>query len=324
MEYKMRQMKLKGEKMKKLMDDKKRKKYIRYKMKKMKQKKYMDENMKLMDGKILTVMLSFHMEERFDATVGDVADELGVHVSNKVLQNCWTLMKNEKGFIGRGEGRGLRLTSKGLQELAKPEYIEFMKDIPIPPKTNKEHQDRILKCIKGKSGIIFGLLLEYQRLDKFELAALSAWSRGLARSIAKLQDRNYIRKDTDEKFYLTSKCFLKGENTSPKGSVDEVKLARELAAGSARLEEKKRRKAEKKMKKKRKRERGESKEKGKIKKDDISELSFAKSGNKRRKKEMDANDIVKMEVVSVIPYNKLESQKRQETKFLSTAAILQA
>ena len=323
MEYKMKQMKLKGEKMKKLMDDKKRKKYMRYKMKKMKQKKYMDENMKVMDGKILTVMLSFHMEERFDTTVNDVADELGVHVSNKLLQNCWMLMKNEKGFIGRGEGLGLRLTSKGLQELAKPEYIEYMKDIPIPPKTNKEHQDRILEYLKGKSGIIFGLLLEYKRLSKFELAALGGMnmrSRGLAKTIAKLQDRNYIRKDTDDKFYLTSKCFLKGENTSSMGSVDEVKLARELAAGSARIEEKKRRKAEK---KKRKRERGESKEKVKIKKDDISELSFAKSGNKRRKKEMDANDTVKFEVVSVIPYNSLESKKRQETKFLSTAAILQ-
>ncbi len=252
--------------------------------------KVSDQKIKQMDGKILCVMLRFHMEERFNAKVEDVADELGVHVRTSSFRNRWNIMKNKKNFIGPGEGRGLRLTSKGLEEAGMPEYKEMMKEISIHPKTNKEHQDRIKNYLKKpKSGVIFDFLLEYKRLNKTDLATLIGMhirSRGFSDSVAELRAKNYIESDANGKFYLSNKCFLRGKGICSMESIDKGKLARELAAGSTRIKERKRGR--------------ESNE--------IKLSSIPHSSNKKPKKDMSANDAVKMKVMSVIPYTNIKSE----------------
>ena len=83
------------------------------------------------DGKILKVMLMFHMEERFNIKVADVANELDTHPRTTSFAKRWSFLKNTKNLIGPGTDGGLRLTKQGLDEAATPEYKEMMKELSI-------------------------------------------------------------------------------------------------------------------------------------------------------------------------------------------------
>lgn len=275
-----------------------------------------DQKIKEMDGKILKVMLRFHVEKRFNAKVDDVANQLGVHVRTSSFRNRWCIMKNEKNFIGPGEARGVRLTGEGLKEATSPEYKEMMKEILLRPKTNKEHQDRIKKYLKKpKSRMIFDLLLEFNRLNKTELAKLVRLhirTRGFTDSLAELRAKTYIEKDGNKEFYLTNKCFLNGKDNCSVECIDNKKLAPAIAEGTAQIEDRKRRRV------------GTIKDVKKhntvVKREDISDATRKMSSNedeigpikdsskKRLKKEIVPNDTIKVKVVSMIPYTNIKSE----------------
>lgn len=286
-----------------------------------------DQKIKEMDGKILKVLLRFHMEKRFNAKVDDVANELGVHVRTTSFRNRWCTMKNEKNFIGPGEGRGVRLTSEGLKEATNPKYKEMMKEILLRPKTSKEHQHRIKKFLKKpKSRMIFDLLLEFNRLNKTELAKLVGLhirTRGFTDSLAELRSKTYIEKDGNKKFYLTSKCFMNGKDNCSVESTDNNKLAAAISEGAAQIDYRKRGIVDtiKNLNKhhtvaKRKDISDDTIEKSS---DDDENDTIKDSSNKRRKKEIVPNDTIKVKVVSMIPYTNIKSENYcRETNLGST------
>jgi hypothetical protein len=207
---------------------------------------------KEMDGKIMKVMLMFHMEERFDIKAEDVANELGVHIRTKSFRKRWGFLKNEREFIGLGKADGLRLTKEGLEEAATPEYKEMMKELSTNPNTNDEHQERIKKYVKKpKSVAMLNLLLEYGTLTKAELSALlavQAGSHGFFYSLQELRVKGYVEEDPyssskkEKKFRLSDKSFLKAKEYRSKkiGDSDAKKLAAEVASGLALMESRKR------------------------------------------------------------------------------------
>ena len=208
-----------------------------------------DDKIKEMDAKILKVMMMFHMEEKPNVKVDDVANELCVHIRSKGFRDRWSFLKNTKNLIGKSKSdNGLALTKIGLEEAATPEYREMMKDLAITPKTNLEHQERLKKHLKkSKSIAIFDFLLKYGSLSKAELSPLvgqNARSHGFHYSFKELTVRGYVEVDPDysgkgKKFRLANKAF-KGKDDRPKEiDIDAEHLIKELAVGVARIESQK-------------------------------------------------------------------------------------
>ncbi len=112
------------------------------------------------------------------------------------------------------------------------------------PKTNQEHHERMKRFFKKpKSGMILDKLVEYKKLSKQELCELvgmSIRSKGFAESPAEMRAKGYVKTDTNsKKFYLSEKCFLKGRGNEESSSIDERKLAKDIAAGRAIIESRK-------------------------------------------------------------------------------------
>ena len=200
-----------------------------------------------MDGKILKVMMMYHMEERFNIKVDDVANELGVHPRTTSFASRWSFLKNKKNLIGPGTNGGLRLTKEGLEEAATPEYKQMMKELSITPKTNKEYHDRIKKYLKEpKSEPMFNLFLKYGSLTKDELSAIIALhtrNHKFFYSFKELKEKGYVETDPNakKKYRLSDKSFLKGkENRAKDGDIDKKQLAAEIEKGHALMESRKR------------------------------------------------------------------------------------
>lgn len=214
-----------------------------------------NEKEKEMAGKILKVMFQCHMEERFDITIDDVANQVGVHKRTRSFREPWSSLR-KANLIGPGsKKKGLRLTEEGLKEATTPEYKEMMKELSMKPKTNKEHQERIKKYLqKPKAAEMYDLLHTYGSLTKDDLSALigqNKRSHGYHYSFNELKAKHYIEEDPDSKdnkmnkFRLSDKCFLNPKEDRPKECGGIVAKERDvnLAKGLALIESRKKNKS---------------------------------------------------------------------------------
>jgi len=210
---------------------------------------------KEMVGKILKVMFQCHMEERFDITIEDVANQVGVHERTRSFRETWSSLR-KANLIGPSSKKScLRLTEEGLKEAATPEYKEMMKELSIKPKTNKEHQERIKKFLqKSKAAEMYDLFHKYGSLTKDDLSALigqNKRSHGYHYSFNELKAKHYIEEDPDSKdnkmnkFRLSDKCFLNPKEDRPKecGGIVAKECAVNLAKGLALIESRKKNKS---------------------------------------------------------------------------------
>jgi hypothetical protein len=209
-----------------------------------------NDKTKEMDAKILSVMLTFHLEDKTKVTVKTVADALGCNEKTKTFRERWSFLKIKRKLIAPGEdNNGLRLTKAGLDEAATPEYKAMMKDLAIVPKTNADHQEKIKKYLKKPKSIqIFDFLLQYGSLSKADLSHLvgvNHRSHGFHYSLKELRDKEYVEESPNDsgkgkKFRLSSKAF-KSEGDQPKeNDVDAEELATKIANGIALIESRKR------------------------------------------------------------------------------------
>ena len=206
------------------------------------------EKEKEMDAKIMKVMLTYHIEQRFDMKVEDVANEIGCHIRTKTFRERWGFLKNTRKLIGPSEkGKGFQLTKAGLDEAATPEYKEMMKELSMTSKTNVEHQERIKKHLKGIKAIaMFDFFLRFGSLTTKELSALVGQnnrSHSFFYSFKELKTRGYVEDDPrgeakkGKRFRLADKVFLKAKEDRPsEDDIDTKALADEVSKGLAVIE----------------------------------------------------------------------------------------
>uniref|UniRef100_A0A7S4AIX7 Uncharacterized protein n=1 Tax=Pseudo-nitzschia australis TaxID=44445 RepID=A0A7S4AIX7_9STRA len=210
------------------------------------------DKIKVMDNKILAVMFEFHMDEKFDVTLTDIASQVGCQERTKSFRERWSVLKNQKKYIGPskdGDKGTFQLTKAGVDHAATPEYKEMLKELSLTPKTNKEHQERIKKYLKkAKSIAMFDFLLEYAFLSSDELCALvgqNKRSHSYHYSWQELRNKGLVEQVPDykgegKKFRLADKAFLKAkEHRSGINDVDTKKLAEAVASGVALIESRK-------------------------------------------------------------------------------------
>eukprot|EP00531_Pseudo-nitzschia_arenysensis_P012902 CAMPEP_0116125480 /NCGR_PEP_ID=MMETSP0329-20121206/5832_1 /TAXON_ID=697910 /ORGANISM="Pseudo-nitzschia arenysensis, Strain B593" /LENGTH=384 /DNA_ID=CAMNT_0003619521 /DNA_START=279 /DNA_END=1433 /DNA_ORIENTATION=+ len=197
-----------------------------------------------MDGKILKVMLEFHVAKRFNVKVDEVAKGLGIGKGTKAFSETFLYLKNVLKFIGPGENNGFKLTKEGLRAAATPEYKKMIQELVTnQPRTNKEHHKFIKKTFtKPKSDQIFDLLLEYKRLSRNQLSDLigvNPGGHGFFYSLQELRTKEYVKMDPSNKLlFLSQKCFVNG-NEERYQEVDKKKLATKLAIGRRLVESRK-------------------------------------------------------------------------------------
>eukprot|EP00536_Pseudo-nitzschia_multiseries_P001441 jgi/Psemu1/3360/gm1.3360_g len=210
------------------------------------------DKIKVMDNKILAVMFEFHMDEKLDVTLTDVASQVGCQERTKSFRERWSILKNEKKWIGASNkdngantkgGSCFQLTKAGVEQAATPEYKEMLKELSIKPKTNEEHQARIKKYLKkAKSIAMFDFFLEYGSLLPDELVGLVGSNRrshGYHYSWKELKDKGYIEEDPDchegkkkTKYRLSSKAFLNHKRDRiPEKKIDREQLAKNVKKG---------------------------------------------------------------------------------------------
>ncbi|OEU05729.1 hypothetical protein FRACYDRAFT_258505 [Fragilariopsis cylindrus CCMP1102] len=199
-----------------------------------------------MDEQILAVMMGFHMDGNHKVTLKDVATELGKQERTKSFRERWSILKNEKGYIGTSKISGagfFELTPEGIEHAQTDEYKEMMKEMNIKSKTNSEHQERIKKRFKKtKSELIFDFLNEYGSLSSDDLAALvgqNKRSHSYHYSLKELREKGYAEEDPShdgkgKKLRLTDNSFLKVEADRVKDdAIDTTKLAEKITEGTA-------------------------------------------------------------------------------------------
>ncbi len=199
-----------------------------------------------MDGRILKVMLEFHVVKRHNAKLDEIAKAVvGTRKGTESFSKRFLYLKNVKKLIGLGDKNGFRLTTEGLREAATPEYKEMMKDlvVGVQAKTDKKHHERIKKyLVKPKSCLIFDLLLEYKRLSRKQLSDLvgvNPGSHGFFYSLQELKIKEYVKMDPSTKLlFLSGKCFVDG-NKDSYNTVDAKKLATEISIGRRLVESRK-------------------------------------------------------------------------------------
>jgi len=206
------------------------------------------EKEKEIDAKIMKVMLTYHIEQRFDMNLEDVANEIGCHIRTKTFRERWGFLKNTRKLIGPSEkGKGFQLTKAGLDEAATPEYKEMMKELSMTSKTNVEHQERIKKHLKGIKAIaMFDFFLRFGSLTTKELSALVGQnnrSHSFFYSFKELKTRGYVEDDPrgeakkGKRFRLADKVFLKAKEDRPsEDDIDTKALADEVSKGLAVIE----------------------------------------------------------------------------------------
>ncbi|VEU39689.1 unnamed protein product [Pseudo-nitzschia multistriata] len=211
------------------------------------------DKIKSMDARILAVMFELYMDENFDATLTDIASQLGVQERTKSFRERWTVLKNQENLIGpseTGKKGCFQLTQAGVDRAATPEYREMLKDLATKPKTNKDHQERTKKYLKKpKSSEIFDLLLVYGSLSPDDLSALVGQNRrshGFHYSLQELRRKGLVEHDPaygaskGKKLRLADKAFLKGSEDRPiPEDIDTKNLAKGIASGQALIESRK-------------------------------------------------------------------------------------
>ena len=239
-----------------------------------------------MDEQILAVMMGFHMDGNPKVTLKDVATKLGKHERNKAFRERWSILKNEKGYIGTSKISGtgfIELTPEGIEHAQTDEYKEMMKEMNIKSKTNSEHQERIKKRFKKpKSELIFNFLNEYDSLSSDDLAALvgqNKRSHAHHYSLKELREKGYAEEDPNhdgkgKKFRLTDNAFLKAEvDRVNDDAIDTEKLAEKIAEGTAVIESRIRKnKKQKSVKEELKVKDEESEEKGDNNEDTVPDI----------------------------------------------------
>lgn len=127
--------------------------------------------------------------------------ELNIGQRVKSQMAAWKNLKNLE-YIVPTDGSNFRLTQKGIDLVASPEYKEYIKDLNIVSATNEDHQARIKKHLNPehkKRGIqIFDLLLEYGSFTAMELAALAKIKRGahhFSYALQELKKKGYVETD---------------------------------------------------------------------------------------------------------------------------------
>lgn len=206
----------------------------------------------IMDEKILGVMMGFQMENNFSVSLIDVANAIGCQERTKSFRERWSVVKNQKKFIGPSKtGKGFQLTEEGMKLAQTDEYKEMMKELSVKSKTNKDHQERIKKHLKKpKSGVIFDFLNEFGSLTSDKLAALvgqNKRSHGFHYSLKELRDKGYVEEDPTtndgerKNFRLADKSYLKPEDRLEGDDADDNgKLDKKVAEGIEAIKSRKR------------------------------------------------------------------------------------
>ena len=127
-----------------------------------------------------------------------------------------------------------KLTQKGKDYAATPEYKEYLKDLAFVPKTNEEHHERIKKRLKWQKygSMIIDLLLEHGALTRKELAAICGVvdrSHGFSYAMQELntgeKGKGFIeRLPNCKEFVLTAKSFVAGAMPNPRVLPDPDKI----------------------------------------------------------------------------------------------------
>jgi hypothetical protein len=280
-----------------------------------------------MDEQILAVMMGFHMDGNHKVTLKDVATELGKQERTKSFRERWSILKNDKGYIGTSKisGKGFfELTQEGIEHAQTDEYKEMMKEMNIKSKTNSEHQERIKKRFKKpKSELIFDFLNEYGSLSSDDLAALvgqNKRSHSYHYSLKELREKGYAEEDPnhdgkEKKFRLTDNSFLKVEVDRVKDdAIDTGKLAEKITEGIAIIESRIRKNKERKsVKQELKVKDEESEEKGDDDDDDNLNHSTAAS-NTSSNNEDTVPDIANSSELSDGQQHQQQQKKRKKSK----------
>jgi len=170
--------------------------------------------------------------------------ELGIGQRVKSQQAAWKLLR-EEAFIEEAEGKDFRLTQKGLDHAATPEYKEYIKELNIVSLTNEDHQARIRNKLldakyKAKTIQIFDLLDKYGSLTAIELAALIGCKRGTHKfsyGLKELKEKNYVEVDPSgggKKLRLADTAFLTPEDRKKPEAIDPAELAKAVEENSQR------------------------------------------------------------------------------------------
>lgn len=194
----------------------------------------------------LTKMMEHHMAGRDGVGYETLRLELNIGQRVKSQLAAW---KNliDSGYIEVNSGREYKLSQKGLDLAATPEYKEYIKDLNIVSATNDDHQARIKKHLnpkhKKRATQIFDFLVQYGSLTALELAALVGTKRGshaFSYGLKELKEKGYIeiesnpiRKTRGKMLRLSDKAFLKPEDRPQPESVDSVELAKKVEENSS-------------------------------------------------------------------------------------------
>lgn len=181
----------------------------------------------------LAKMMEHHMR---GATCGyeKLRVELGIGLRVKSQVAAWKLLR-EEGFIEEAEGKDFRLTQKGLDHAATPEYKEYITELNVVSLTNEEHQARIKKLLdakyKPRTIEIFELLDKYGSLTAIELAALIGCKRGTHKfsyGLKELKDKKYVESDPSggKRLRLADTAFLTPEDRKKPEAIDPAELAK--------------------------------------------------------------------------------------------------
>ena len=190
-----------------------------------------------MDDKILGVMMAFKMENNDSVSLADISNRIGCHERNKPFRERWSVLKNQKQYIGpSSKGKGFQLTDEGFKNAPQSdEYKEMMKELSEQLSTNDGHQKRIKKYLKqSKSVAIFDFLNVYGSLTADQLCALvgqNKRSHAYFYSLKELRGKGYVEEDStgkQKKFRLADKSYLNPENDRIKDDAIDTKKLEEL------------------------------------------------------------------------------------------------
>ena len=163
-----------------------------------------------MDEQILAVMMGFHMDGNHKVTLKDVATELGKQERTKSFRERWSILKNQKGYIGTSKISGagfFELTPEGIEQAQTDEYKE-KNPIWFPRLlTHGEHNNigaQLYRSIEKTSDITFLIGTSTSRKEfKVHKCILELRAKSLYELILTEEESNSNNEDGNDSTIIT-------------------------------------------------------------------------------------------------------------------------
>jgi hypothetical protein len=183
---------------------------------------------------LLAMFMEYHMGENHNVTFEVFAQDIGCHKSNNAWRAVWKSIKDEGYIEPASDGKGFKMSEKGIEMAMTPEIKAHLEKLSIVPQTNEEHQERIKNSFKKRlSPKLFDVLMNHGALTRYELAGLvrkKDRSHEFSYALQELKKKQLVEPEPCNsgalrKIHLSDKAFLKPEDRPEPDLLDPRKLA---------------------------------------------------------------------------------------------------